>query len=187
MKSLQNLQKPLPKKLDVNIPNCVNDSELVRFYEQTDLEFTFVYECAKSLKPLKGIDVNLQQVEFWYREFLRMGWKKKDFDKQFEAIKRAALYNRIDLENWLSTEVMYNEIDFNVGIQRAVDAKIQRGNYLKDKKAELSEADKKVVDLAMAKEVELKYKTGFYEARESYASERKKIWEKKFKVDDNAL
>ena len=160
-------------------PYFIN-SELQPYYDQTDLELYYVFDCCKSLKPLKGIDVNKQQVEFWYKEFIRMGWKKKDFDKQFEAIKRATLYNRIDLENWLKTEIMYNEIDLNREITRIINNKIQRGERLKNIKAELTEEEKQEIDLAIAKQVEFNYNAGWYDVRENYQDERREFWKNKF-------
>lgn len=133
------------------------------------------------LKPLKGIDVNSQQIEFWYKEFLTLGWTRKIFDKQFEAIKRATLYNRIDLENWLNTPVMYSENDFEVEVKRRIDRMIQKGNFLKDKDYILTDEEKKSIDLAIAQECEMKYKAGFYEKRESYSDESRRLFEEKFK------
>jgi len=130
---------------------------------------------------LKGIDINDQQVEFWYTEFIKMGWKKKDFDRQLKTVKRATLYNRIDLENWLSTEIMYNQIDLRLAIDRAVNSLIAKGNYLKDKEYELTEEDKKAVDLALANEYKFKYENSGWEARDNYQTERRKMWEDKFK------
>lgn len=150
------------------------DQELQNFYNSTDLEFAYVYDCAKSLKPLKGIDVNLQQVEFWYREFLRMGWTTQIFNKRFETIKRATLYNRIDLENWLNSDVMYSEEDLNIAVKRKIDSMILRGEYLKDKKVELSEEDKKFVQLAELKKIEFELKNRRYELMESAAEELRK-------------
>lgn len=154
-------------------PKFIN-SELQPYYEKTDLTLTYVYDCCLTLKPLKGIDVNEQQVQFWFIEFIRMGWKKKDFDKQFEAVKRATLYGRIDFEVWLKTETMYNEIDFNLKLKETINNKIQRGKFLKDKKIELTEAEKQEVDLAITKEIELGYQSGWYDARETYQNERRK-------------
>ena len=154
-------------------PYFIN-SELQPYYEQTDLELFYVFDCCKSLKPLKGIDVNSQQVEFWYKEFIRMGWKRQDFDRQFEAIKRTTLYNRIDFETWVKTEIMYNEIDLKVRLNELINDKIQRGKYLKDKKIELTPEEKQEVDLAVAKEIELGYQSGWYEARETYQQERRR-------------
>ena len=133
------------------------------------------------LKPLKGIDVNNQQIEFWYKEFLSLGWTRKIFDKQFESVKRATLYNRIDLENWLNTPLMYSENDFEVEVSRRINRLIQRGNFLKDKDYVLTEEDKKAIELAIANECEMKYKNGFYEARETFSQERLRLFEEKFK------
>lgn len=154
-------------------PNFIN-SELQSYYDATDLELFYVFDCCKSLKPLKGIDVNSQQIEFWYKEFIRMGWKKKDFDRQLEAIKRATLFGRIDFESWVKTEIMYNEIDLRVRLDELINAKIQRGKFLKDKKIELTPEEKQAVDLAVAKEIELGYQSGWYEARETYQQERRR-------------
>ena len=161
-------------------PKFIN-SELQPYYEQTDLELFYVFDCCKSLKPLKGIDVNSQQVEFWYKEFIRMGWKKKDFDKQFEAIKRATLFNRIDFESWLKTEIMYNEIDFKTQLSKIIDNKISRGYLLKDKQAELTDEEKQCIDLYIAEQTKRKYNDGYYEARDTYQNERRKFWENKFR------
>ena len=164
---LKNYTKDEPR------PKFIN-AALESYYKQTDLSLRYVFDCCFVLKPLKGIDVNEQQVQFWYIEFIKMGWKKKDFDKQFEALKRSSLFGRIDLENWLKTEIMYNEIDLNIKIQERIDSLIQRGKFLKDKEVELSEEDKKAIDLAVAKEIELGYQNGWYEKRDNYKEERKK-------------
>jgi len=140
------------------------------------LELFFVFDCCKSLKPLKGIDVNQQQVEFWYKEFIRMGWTKQIFMKRFEAIKRAVLYNRIDLENWMNSEILYSEDDFNVAVKRKIDTMIQRGNFLKDKKVELTDEEKKCVDLWASQDAELKYKREKAEAMEDRRNEKREIF-----------
>lgn len=164
---LKHYTKQEPKPAFIN-------SELLPYYEQTDLSLRYVYDCCLTLKPLKGIDINEQQIRFWYIEFIRMKWLKKDFDKQFEAIKRATLYGRIDFEAWVKTEIMYNEIDLRVRLEDIINSKIQRGKFLKDKKIELTDAEKQEVDLAIAKEIELGYNAGWYEARETYQQERKR-------------
>lgn len=164
---LSNFTKDEPKPAFIN-------SALLPLYEQTDLSLRYVYDCCLTLKPLKGIDINEQQIRFWYIEFLNMKWKKKDFDKQFEAVKRATLYGRIDFEAWVKTEMMYNEVDLKIKLNELIESKIQRGKFLKDKKIELTEAEKQEVDLAVAKEIELGYNAGWYEARETYQQERKK-------------
>jgi hypothetical protein len=120
--------------------------------------------------------VNDQQVEFWYKEFIRMGWTKQIFTKRFEAIKRAVLYNRIDLENWMNSEILYSEDDFNVAVKRKIDTMIQRGNFLKDKKVELTEEEKTCVDLWASQDAELRYKREKAEAMEDRRNEKREIF-----------
>lgn len=156
-------------------PNFINP-ELQAYYDATDLEAGYVFDCCKALKPLKGIDVNAQQVEFWYKEFIRMGWTKSMFNKQFDKIKRATLFNRIDLENWLTTDIMYNEHDFNVAIKRKIDSLIAKGKFLKDKKVELSEEDKKCIDLAIAQEIEFQKRNEKLNLADDYRQERRRLF-----------
>ena len=51
---------------------------------------------------------------------------------------------------------------------------ILRGNYLKDKNVELTDEDKKCIDLWASQEAELQYKREKAEATESRKEERKK-------------
>jgi hypothetical protein len=76
---------------------------------------------------------------------------------------------------------MYSENEFEREISRRINIIIQRGNFLKDKDYILTEDDKKAIELAVANECEIKYKSGFYEARENYAQERRRLFEEKFK------
>lgn len=133
---------------------------------------------------MKGIDINLQQAEFWFREFIRMGWTKNIFRKQFESVKRAILYNRIDFENWLNTETMYNEYDFNFMVKQRVDEIIARGKFLKNKKVELNEEDKKAVEAAIAMEIAFKTSTDKLNLIDNYKEElRRTENERKEKIN----
>lgn len=129
-------------------PKFIN-SELQPYYEQTDLTLKLVYDSCLTLKPLKGIDVNEQQVQFWYSEFIRMGWKKIDFIKQFEAIKRATLFGRIDLENWLNTEIVWNSIDFRTKIESTINDRIRNGKLLSEKVIECNYSDEQKKDILL--------------------------------------
>lgn len=140
------------------------------YYESTDLTLQYVFDCCKTLKPLKGIDVNTQQVQFWYIEFIKMGWKKKDFDRQFETIKRATLFGRIDFEAWVKTEMMYNEIDFNIKLDQVINNKIQQGKILAEKKGECNytEEEKKKISLYEANLIKQRYEREQLEANEEW-------------------
>lgn len=155
-------------------PKFIN-SELQPYYEKTDLTLTYVYDCCLTLKPLKGIDVNEQQVQFWFIEFIRMGWNKKDFDKQFSAIKRATLYGRIDFESWVNTEIMYNEIDFNVRLKEIINNKIQQGKILKDKIAivTLTEEEKEKIRLYESDLIKQKFLRDQLEANEEWVKQER--------------
>lgn len=167
-------------------PICIN-RDLQQYYDNTDLSMQYVFDKCKTLKPLKGIDVNTQQVEFWYVEFIKMGWTKKIFDKQFEAIKRAMLYNRIDLENWITTERMYNEYDLNRNLDNRINNLIQIGNFLKGKTAELTEEEKTAIDLAEAKEIIFKYECEYFEKRDNWKTERLAFWDAILSIKDNII
>lgn len=155
-------------------PKFIN-SELQPYYEQTDLTLTYVYDCCLTLKPLKGIDVNEQQVQFWFIEFIRMGWKKRDFDRQFAAIKRSTLYGRIDFELWIKTEMMYNEIDFNVKIKEAVENKIQQGKRLSElvAKCNYTEDEKKNISLYESTLIKQRYERELIEANEYWVKQER--------------
>ena len=165
-------------------PSCIN-SDLQQYYDNTDLSMQYVFDACKTLKPLKGIDVNAQQVEFWYVEFIKMGWTKKTFDEQFEAIKRAMLYNRIDFENWVSTERLYNKYDLNRNLDKRINNLIQKGNFLKGKTVELSEEEKTAIDLAEAKETVFKYESEYYTKRDEWRTERLNYWDAILSNKDN--
>lgn len=176
----QNLVKHFPKAEP--LPNCVTVGEsLIEFYDKTDLEFTYVYEQCKTLKPLKGIDVTLQMVEFWFREFIRAGWNKKWFDKQLKAIKQKQLFNRIDIADWFNAEIMYNELDFNIRVNKKIEQMIQRGRFIQDHpEIELTDEDKKCLELEITKELEFKRTNDLLDKKETWKQERKRMILEKF-------
>lgn len=178
MLAKKNSETNLTKRIEKNeqIPACVTAGDsLIEFYEKTDLSFIYCYEQCKTLKPLKGIDITLQMVEFWYREFIRAGWNKKWFDKQLKAVKQKQLFNRIDIADWFEAEIMYNELDFNRMVEKKINNMIQHAKFLKDyPNYELTEEDKKCVELELAQEQIFKSSSDYYANRENYKNERRK-------------
>jgi len=137
------------------MPVCISGSELVGIYENTDLEFTYVYAQCKRLKLLKDIDLSLQRIEAFYIEFLHMGWNKKIFDNRFNVVKRAKLYGTVfDLNTWLESEITYNESDFELEVDRRINSLIQKGERLSRMDIELTEEEKKYVQMAASKKIE---------------------------------
>lgn len=130
---------------------------------------------------MKGVEVNLQMIEFWYREFLKAHWNKIIFDKQLKAVKNKTVYGRIDIADWFETEISYNEFDFNQELRRRIESRIARGKYLREHpEVELSEEDKEAIELELAQEFEFKRKNDFYGKRDDYKAERRRAWEQKF-------
>lgn len=164
------------------LPNCVTAGEsLIEFYEKTDLSMTYCYAQCMTLIPLKGIEINLQMVEFWYREFIKAHWSKIIFDRQLKAVKNKTVYGRIDIADWFETEIMYNEFDLNQELKRRIESMIIRGKYLKEHpEIELSEDDKKSIELEIQQEFEFKRLNDYYGKKDNYKEERRRAWEQKF-------
>lgn len=158
------------------VPKCVTAGEsLIEFYEKTDLEFAYCFEQCKILIPLKGIEITLQMVEFWYREFIRAGWNKKWFDQQLKAVKMKQLFNRIDIADWFETEITFSLLDFNNRVDRKINSMIQRGQFLKaHPEIELTEEDKKCLELEIAHELEFKRTNDLLDKKEGWKQERKR-------------
>ena len=127
------------------------------------------------LKPLKGIEITLQMVEFWFREFIRAGWNKKWFDKQLKAVKQKQLFNRIDIADWFSADIMYTELDFNIRVEKKINSMLQRGKFLKEHPdIVLTEEDKKCLELEIASELEFKRTNDLLDKKENWKQERKR-------------
>lgn len=100
-----------------------------------------------------------------------MGWKKKDFDKQFEAVKRTTLFGRIDFENWIKSEITYNEMDLRVEVDRQINNMIVKGERLKrimDQGITLSEDEKRFVELSVIKQLEIEFQNRRYDLMEKW-------------------
>lgn len=165
-------------------PKCITAGEsLLDKYNQTDLELAYVYENCKTLTPLKGIEINLQMVEFWFREFIKAGWTKFIFDRQLKAIKYKKVFARIDIADWFETEVMYNEFDFNMALQKRINNMIQRGKWLSEHSSEaITEEEKKSVELALAQEMEFKRTNEKLRMIDDYKTKRRRQWNQKFGI-----
>jgi len=119
----------------------------------------------------------------WFIEFVRKGWTKKILQERYDALLDTKIYGieKLEIADFVNAVNVYSQEEMNIHVQRKVDSLIQRGNYLKDKDYVLTEEDKKAIELAIANECEMKYKNGFYEARETFSQERRRLFEEKFK------
>ncbi|KKP74707.1 MAG: hypothetical protein UR73_C0037G0016 [candidate division WS6 bacterium GW2011_GWF1_35_23] len=141
------------------MPAIIHGSELTEAYNRTDLEAAYVLFKCKELKVLKDIQLEDQRIFAFYIEFIHMGWTKKIFDQRFEAVKRAKLYGTVlDFSTWMESEITYNESDFELEVDRRINSLIQKGERLSRMDIELTDEEKKYVQMAAAKKIEYELK-----------------------------
>lgn len=109
----------------------------------------------------------------WYIEFIKSGWKKTDFDKQFERVKRLQIFNRLDIADWYRSDETYNEIDLNVAVDRKINHLIQRGEFLQryGTDAKLTANDLTSIKMAVATKLKFVYQRNHSEAIEKAIAE----------------
>lgn len=163
----------------VKIPNFLKgDKRYIDLIKYTDLSWDFVYQCCLHLGVIKQITITDQTIEEWYKEFLKSNWSKKDFLKQYEALKSLETYARLDLALWLKTKKMYNEMELKYAIKIELQRLISKGDMLKkamEKGELLNKEEKEIIRL---REAELQVKK-YNIAREREIEEVKEKEEKR--------
>jgi hypothetical protein len=153
-------------------------------YYETDLIYDpYCTSLFARLEAAKREEFPKETLRIWFMEFIRRGWTRKTVKERYEALISTKIFGiqKLEIADWINALPVFTQDEVNQMVQRRVDYLIQRGNFLKDKDYILTEDDKKAIELAVANECEIKYKSGFYEARENYAQERRRLFEEKFK------
>lgn len=134
------------------LPVCISeDVYLAEKYYKTDLTMKYVFDQCLGLKPLKGVEVTPQIVEFWFKEFVRRGWTRHYFDKRLEAVKHATIYGSfIDFSTWYKAEALYTEFEANQMIESIIEGKIREAEMLKQNKIKLTEEQERYILYAAA-------------------------------------
>lgn len=142
----------------------------------TDLTFEYCIKLFANIEAAKREKIPMETARQWFIEFVRRGWNKKMLQKRYDALLSAKIYGieKLEFSDWVNAVPVMAMDEVNILVKQKIDSMIQRGKYLKDKKTELTESEKQEVDLAVAKEIELGYNAGWYEARETYQQERKR-------------
>ena len=98
--------------------------------------------------------------------------------KRYNALLATKIYGieRLEISDWINAVEVFAQDEVDLIIGRRIDSMVQRGNFLKDKKVELSEEDKRCIDLWAAQDAELKYKREKAEAIEDRRNERREIF-----------
>src|SRR3990167_3139741 len=139
--------------------------EELNSWNKTDLTFEYCLKLFAQLEAIKREKFPPETMRQWFIEFIRRGWTKFMLMERYKGLLNTKIYGieKLDIADWINAVEVYAQDEVNLMVERRVNALIQRGNYLKNKKIELSEEDKKAVDLAVANEIELKYKSGYYD------------------------
>jgi hypothetical protein len=150
----------------------------------TDLTYDpFCTSLFAKLEAAKREEFPKESLRVWFLEFIRRGWTKKMLLERYDALLSTKIFGiqKLEIADFINAVPVYAQDEVNIMVNRKVDDLIQKGNYLKDKEYVLTEDEKKTIELAVAKECEMKYKNGFYEKRETFAEERRRLFEEKFK------
>ncbi|MBK7381672.1 MAG: hypothetical protein IPJ03_22290 [Ignavibacteriales bacterium] len=153
-------------------------------YNKTDLVYDpFCLLLFAQLEAVKREKFPPESMRQWFIEFVRRGWNKKMLQERYDALLSTKIFGieKLEIADWINAVPVMAMDEVNLLVKRRIESLIQRGNYLKDKEYELTEEDKKAVDLALANEYKFKYENSGWEARDNYQTERRKMWEDKFK------
>lgn len=172
--TLTNTEKNLSKRTQI-APNWL-PIEFENQYNKTDLSFEFCLKLFAQLEAAKREKFPSETIRQWFIEFIKRGWTKKMVQDRYDALLSTKIYGieKLDFSDWVNSVQVYAIDEVNNMVKNRVDSMIAKGRFLKDKKIELTDEEKTAVDLAVAKEIELGYQSGWYEARETYQQERKK-------------
>ena len=149
---------------------------MIKDYNDSDLTYEFCIKLFASIEALKREKFSQETARQFFIEFIRRGWTKKMLQVRYDALLATKIYGieKLEIADWINAIPVMAMDEVNLLVKSKVESMIARGNFLKDKKVELTEAEKQEVDLAVAKEIELGYNAGWYEARETYSAERKR-------------
>ena len=145
-------------------------------YRETDLDYLFCLRLFGQLEAAKRDNIPEVTMRQWFLEFIRLGWTKSMVEKQYRALIKTPKYGAIDFSEWITSTEVFTRDETNLKVVQQISSMIQRGNFLKDKKVELNDEDKRCIDLWAAQDAELKYKREKAEAIEDRRNERREIF-----------
>lgn len=165
-------------RLKKEIPDWL-PSDLSEKYNDTDLDYSYCLLKFAELQAAKRDTIPKETMRVWFNEFIRRRWTKKMFDERFRAVLCSEMFGAVTINNWLNAVEVYAMDEVRIMIKRKVDFLIERGKMLKNKKIELTDEDKKAVDLAIAKEIEFEKQRELYAKLDDYKTTRRKLFSSK--------
>jgi hypothetical protein len=147
------------------------------------LTYDFCLKLFGQVEAIKRDKFSPETMRQWFIEFIRKGWTKKILQNRYDALIDTKIYGieKIDIADWVNAVPVFSQEEVGLMINKKIDTLIARGSFLKDKEIELTEEDKQAIELAEAKAAEFRFNSGYYEKRQTYQEERRKLWDEKFK------
>lgn len=90
-------------------------------------------------------------------EFIRLGWTKAMVAKRYDGLLRKPKYGAIDFSDWVNAVPVYAEDEINFLVSQRMNSIIQKGEYLikhKDKILSLTDEEKRIIEVTLARELE---------------------------------
>ncbi len=149
-------------------------------YEKTDLTYKFCLKIFGQLQAAKRENFPPETMRQWFIEFIKRGWNKAMVQKRYDALLGTKIFgvDKLDIADWVNAVSVYGEDEMNVLLDRRIENMINKGRMLKNQKIELTELEKKSIELALAKEIQLELNNQRYEAMENYKNELREIYYK---------
>lgn len=152
--------------------------EITEQYNKTDLTYDFCIQLYGMLEAAKREKIPMETARQWFIEFVRRGWTKAMLIKRYDALLATKIFGieKLDFSDWVNAVQTFSEDETNLKVGQRVEAMITKGRFLKDKKVELTEEEKKCVELWAAQDAELRYNREKAEAMEDRRNERREIF-----------
>lgn len=184
MTSIEKKQKP---SRNLEIPEWL-PPDLFNNFNETDLEFhPFCTELFAKLEAAKRENFPKETMRVWFIEFVRRGWTKKMVLERYNALLTTKIYGveKLDFADWANVVETFAKDEMQLLVKQQIESMLQRGRYLlanKEKVIQLTDENKKSIDVALAKEIEFELRNEKYRIIDDYKVNRKKELKK---IKDN--
>lgn len=167
------LNRPSPDWLPV---------EITEKYNGTDLTYEFCLRLFGQLEAGKREKFSPETMRQWFIEFIRRGWTKKMLQERYDALLATKIYGveKLEISDWINAKEVYAIDEVNLMIKQRIDKQIAYGNFLRHTNVELSEEEKKCIDLWAAKDAEMDYNRRKAELMDDYRQTRRKLFSSKY-------
>lgn len=189
---MEQINNKLPEALSTLTNTLVNVKQVNRLdtpawfpiqfqseYNKTDLEYDpFCLKLFAQVEAVKREKLAPETMRQWFIEFIRRGWTKSILQKRYDALLSTKIFGieKLEIADWINSVEVYSIEEVQIMIKQRVEAMITKGNFLKDKKVELTDEEKKCVDLWASQDAELKYKREKSEAMDNRRNVRREIF-----------